>query len=317
MDSQPLICIVTPSYNQGRFIRQTIESVLSQNYPNFEYWVIDGGSSDETLSILKSFSNPRFHWLSEPDKGQSNAINKGLARCGGELFNWINSDDYLESGTLSKVADAARVSGSNILSGKLRKLDDQTGQTNGYYALEVARTAEETLALGRFCQPSTFWRTSVFKRCGPVREDLHCAMDFYLWARYLVSHGIGSITTTDDILAHYREHSASKSARLNAQFKDEINGIFAELLKSLGAPPFLTEHFTQFTSLPVPDVVWEAGSHFEPKRLFAILCFQVARKLYYERACAASRQWLQRSLAFQPSLRALRFYMKLLFKKSG
>jgi hypothetical protein len=142
-------------------------------------------------------------------------------------------------------------------------------------------------------------------------------MDFYLWARYLVNYGISSICTTEDILAHYREHGASKSARLNAQFKDEINGIFAELLKSLEAPAFLTEHFTKLTTGPVPDVSWEAGSNFERKRLFAILSFQVARKFYYERAYVAARQWLQRSLAFQPSLRALRFYMKLLFKKSA
>src|SRR5262249_27711741 len=92
--SLPLVSIVTPSYNQGQFIRETIESVLTQDYPNIEYWVIDGGSTDETLSILREYEHdPRFHWLSESDKGQSDAINKGLVRCHGEIFAWLNSDD--------------------------------------------------------------------------------------------------------------------------------------------------------------------------------------------------------------------------------
>ncbi len=82
----PLVSIVTPSYNQGRFIRATIESVLTQDYPNIEYWVIDGGSTDETVSILREYEHdPRFHWLSEPDKGQSDAVNKGWSRCRGVL----------------------------------------------------------------------------------------------------------------------------------------------------------------------------------------------------------------------------------------
>jgi glycosyltransferase involved in cell wall biosynthesis len=314
MENHPLISIVTPSFNQGRFIRQTIESVLSQDYPNFEYWVIDGGSTDETISILKSFSDQRFHWISEPDKGQSDAINKGLARCSGEIFNWLNSDDYLEPGCLKEIA-AAFAGSLNIFSGKIRKLNDQTGKTNGYYALELKRTAEETLALGRFCQPSTFWRTSIFKRCGPVREDLHCAMDYYLWARYLMLFGLEGIALSDEILAHYREHTQSKSARLNAQFKDEINGIFFELLQALDAPEFLCAHFKNLTTRPVALRKWEFGPHLQKQRLFAILSFQVARKLYYKRAYADSREWLKRSLAFKPSIRGLRFYTKLLFKR--
>src|SRR5260221_9891758 len=94
----PLVSIVTPSYNQGKFIRETIESVLTQDYANIEYWVIDGGSTDETLGILQQYENdPRFHWISEPDKGQSDAINKGWSRCRGEIVAWLCSDDvYVE-----------------------------------------------------------------------------------------------------------------------------------------------------------------------------------------------------------------------------
>src|SRR5262245_26632601 len=92
--SLPLVSIVTPSYNQGAFIRETIESVLSQDYPKIEYWVIDGGSTDETIAILKHFEqDPRFHWMSERDQGQSDAVNKGWSRSRGEIFGWLNSDD--------------------------------------------------------------------------------------------------------------------------------------------------------------------------------------------------------------------------------
>src|SRR5258708_6136901 len=100
----PLVSIVTPSFNQGQFIRETIESVLTQDYPNIEYWVIDGGSTDETLAILREYEgDPRFHWLSEPDKGQSDAINKGLVRCHGEIFAWLNSDDVFIKEALGHV----------------------------------------------------------------------------------------------------------------------------------------------------------------------------------------------------------------------
>src|SRR5262245_18584250 len=84
--SMPLVSVVTPSYNQGHFIRETIESVFAQDYPNIEYWVVDGGSTDETLSILRSYDHdPRFHWISERDQGQSDAINKGWSRCRGDI----------------------------------------------------------------------------------------------------------------------------------------------------------------------------------------------------------------------------------------
>ncbi len=103
----PLISIVTPSYNQGQFIRETITSVLDQSYPHLELWVMDGGSSDNTIEILRSFEgDPRFHWVSERDRGQSDAINKGLARCTGEVFAWLNSDDLLTPGALAAVTEA-------------------------------------------------------------------------------------------------------------------------------------------------------------------------------------------------------------------
>jgi glycosyltransferase involved in cell wall biosynthesis len=95
MTQLPKISILTPSYNQGQYIEQTIQSILSQNYPNLEYIVIDGGSTDNTVEILKKYDQHITYWVSEKDRGQSHAINKGIEKCTGVLFNWLNSDDYL------------------------------------------------------------------------------------------------------------------------------------------------------------------------------------------------------------------------------
>ena len=100
--------IVTPSYNQGRFIRQTIDSVLLQGYPDLDYWVIDGGSTDDTVKILKGYGK-RVNWLSEKDNGQADAINKGFARAKGEILAWLNSDDYKKSGYLLRFTPRSRL----------------------------------------------------------------------------------------------------------------------------------------------------------------------------------------------------------------
>src|SRR5690606_33014626 len=92
LSSYPLVSVVTPSYNKGKFIKETIESVLSQDYPNIEYIVMDGGSTDETVDILKSYGD-RIAWISEKDDGQADAVNKGIARARGEIIGWLNSDD--------------------------------------------------------------------------------------------------------------------------------------------------------------------------------------------------------------------------------
>jgi len=96
----PRISVITPSYNQGHFLDQTIRSVLDQNYPNLEYIIIDGGSTDQSVEIIKKYEDQLLYWVSEPDRGQSHALNKGFARATGDILCWINSDDCLEKGAL-------------------------------------------------------------------------------------------------------------------------------------------------------------------------------------------------------------------------
>ena len=102
----PKITIITPSFNQGNYLEQTIDSVLSQNYSNLEYIIIDGGSADNSVDIIKKYEKHLAYWVSEKDKGQTNAINKGLKIATGDIVNWLNSDDYYEPDALHKVADA-------------------------------------------------------------------------------------------------------------------------------------------------------------------------------------------------------------------
>src|ERR1051325_4216859 len=104
MKQLPLITIITPSYNQGQFIEETILSIINQDYPRLEFIIIDGGSTDNTVDIIKKYADRITYWVSEKDKGQSNAINKGLHKATGDIINWINSDDQLMPGALTAVA---------------------------------------------------------------------------------------------------------------------------------------------------------------------------------------------------------------------
>src|SRR3984957_14153738 len=154
----PRFSLVTPTYQQAATLRETIESVLRQDHRDLEYWVIDAGSRDGTVELLREYeADPRFHWVSEPDQGQSDAINKGLARCTGEIFNWINSDDYLEPGALSRVADAfAKNPRADIISGATAEFRDPSPRAFNRIHLQLRATAEASITVGVFCQPSTF-----------------------------------------------------------------------------------------------------------------------------------------------------------------
>jgi glycosyltransferase involved in cell wall biosynthesis len=234
----PRFSIVTPTYQQAGTLRETIESVLRQDQRDLEYWVMDAGSRDGTVELLRSYeTDPRFHWISEPDRGQSDAINKGLKRCTGEIFNWINSDDYLEPGALARVADAfAKNPRADIVSGTTAEFRDPSPEEFNRIRLQLRSGAEATMTVGVFCQPSTFWRTEIVRGLGGVDANLHYVMDWDLWVRYLARHGQKNVVRIDDLLAHYRHHAAAKTATGSAQFYDEANTVFHNLHLSLDTP---------------------------------------------------------------------------------
>ncbi len=210
--SLPLVSIVTPSYNQGAFVRETIESVLNQDYPNVEYWVIDGGSTDETVSILKQYEgDSRFHWLSEKDKGQADAVNKGWSRCRGEILGWLNSDDYyLSDWVFNKQVQVLRESPLAGLAYSDCYYVDSQGTKLG---LHPAKSFSYSSFL-RSCyipQPTVFVRRQVVEQVGTLDTQLRLALDYDYWLR---CSWYASFEYTALPMAAYRLHDNSKTVTL-------------------------------------------------------------------------------------------------------
>ena len=205
----PLISVVTPSLNQGRYIRQTIDSVLSQSYPHIEYVVVDGGSTDETLDILESYGD-RFSWVSEPDSGQSEAINKGFRMVQGEIVTWLNSDDLYVPDTLERVAAFfAAHPEVGLVYGNGEILDDE-GQSVGPFAeIEPFNIWRLLNFLNYILQPAAFYRRSSLEKAGLLDENLNWAMDWDLWIR-IAAHA--EVRYLPETLACSREYARTKTA---------------------------------------------------------------------------------------------------------
>ena len=225
----PKISIVTPSFNQGIFLEATIRSVLLQNYPNLEYLVIDGGSTDETLTILHKYGAHLTYWISEADEGQSAAINKGLSRCNGDYFNWINSDDYLEKDALFNIASQIHPS-TSIIAGYCTVFDDASGIVEMNYRLGVGPNVETTIINHTMCQPSMFYKTEVLKASSGLDESLHYTMDLALFISHLSEHGINGIQLIAENISFFRKHNLSKTVSIQEKFEEEERKLYAYLL---------------------------------------------------------------------------------------
>jgi glycosyltransferase involved in cell wall biosynthesis len=211
----PWITLVTPSYNQARYLRTTIESVLAQGYPRLNYLIMDGGSTDGSVDIIREYSSRLTHWETGPDAGQSDAIRKGFERGGGEIINWLNSDDYLEPGALRRVADlAAREPDAALLAFPVRDFHDAD---HGQQTVRVSipgHLAVDNLLLRRRPrprrhQPGVFIRRDDYERVGGLRTDMHYCMDFDLYLR-IVATGRG-VAYGDGVVASFRHHEAAKT----------------------------------------------------------------------------------------------------------
>lgn len=184
----PVISVITPSYNQGHFIRQTVESVLSQQYPRLEYIVVDALSTDDTLPILATYKD-RLTLIAEPDNGQTDAINKGLRQATGDIVCWLNSDDYFLPGTLATVGNFFANHPDNIwLTGDCQIVDQASRliQQPVRQYKRLLRSLTPAMYLGMtnaICQPSTFWRRKAHGQLGYLTESLHYTMDYDWWLR--------------------------------------------------------------------------------------------------------------------------------------
>lgn len=212
----PLISVITPSYNQGQFIRETIESVLSQDYPAIEYIVVDGGSSDGTVNILQEYGD-RIIWISELDEGQADAVNKGVRLAKGEFIGWLNSDDIYEPGALSTVIETFQKNPDiSVVYGEAWHITI-SGQIIARYPIESFnyRRLAETCYI---CQPAAFIRTNSFLEAGLLRTDLQLCMDYEFWIR--LGHE-KSFLYTSKVLASSRLYPENKTfSRTDEVFRE-------------------------------------------------------------------------------------------------
>lgn len=227
----PKISIITPSYNQGQFLEQTILSVLNQNYPNLEYIIIDGGSTDNSVEIIKRYEKHLTYWVSEKDRGQSHAINKGFKIATGDILGWINSDDYLANDALKYVADT--LSDQYVWCvGLCQGVDSEGNYLQSYLPDQIHSKDDWVIRFSKgvtysLPQPSTFYKKSVLEKTGLLDEKLHYVFDHYFF--FKIYDHFSEPIYLNQILSFFRLHNASKTVSSEFKFKIEGNLIASEL----------------------------------------------------------------------------------------
>lgn len=212
-----LVSIITPSYNQAKYLEQTILSVLNQDHPRIEYIVMDGASTDGSVDIIKKYAGRLAHWESEKDKGQADAINKGFARATGEIIAWLNSDDYYLPGTIRTVVKVFEENPDVVLVyGNMLAVDEngKTFNTLNYKQL----TLEDLLSFQIIGQPAVFMRRSALQKTSGLDLTFHFLLDHLLWIQ-LVKHG--KLLHVNQTWSAARYHAEAKNVAKAAEFGRE------------------------------------------------------------------------------------------------
>ncbi len=232
----PKISIVTPSYNQGEFIEETIRSVLLQNYPNTELIIIDGGSTDNTLEIITKYEKWISYWISEPDKGQTHAINKGIAQATGEVFNWLNSDDFLEKGALWTLAENYTPE-IDFYCGICRDISPTYKEISRKGSRLPQNEIECLSSLhSHLHQPATYLKLDIAKKFA-MHPELHYTMDLEFWLKYLLTfRDKAAVKYIDDVLVNFRWHDSSKTGSDDSirQFRKDIYWLYSGIAARFG-----------------------------------------------------------------------------------
>jgi glycosyltransferase involved in cell wall biosynthesis len=204
----PLVSIVTPSYNQARFLEFTIHSVLEQDYPNIEYILVDGGSTDGSLDIIHRYANRFAWWVSEKDRGQTDAINKGFAQANGDILAWLNSDDTYEPHAVAEAVELLRSQPETGLVYGDTNFIDENGDNIGSFP--AAQTDYKRLRRGyvHIPQQASFWRADLWRKVGPLDPSFYFAMDYDLWVRLAA---LAPLQYTPRLWANFRLHTQAKT----------------------------------------------------------------------------------------------------------
>ena len=241
MSDLPLVSIVTPSFNQAQFLEQTMLSVLNQDYPNIEYLVADGGSTDGSVEIIKRYSNRLTWWVSEKDRGQADGINKGLARAKGKYIAWLNSDDYYLPGAVRQaVVLLEQQPDLAFVHGDLQVVDENGKVINllsyGDWGLPGLMTFK---IIG---QPAVFMRHSALERAGLLDLSYHFLLDHQVWLRLALQ---GSTLYHPALWAGEHVHTASKNVAQAAEFGKEAFRIVEWMTSEPAFAPYLADNLRE------------------------------------------------------------------------
>jgi glycosyltransferase involved in cell wall biosynthesis len=259
MGPEPLVTIVTPSYNQGRFIRATIESVLSQDYPRIEYIIMDGGSTDETADVVREYHS-RVTWISEKDRGQSDAINKGFRRARGEIVSWINSDDVLLPGAVRHAVEALQGNpAAAAVYGEGYCMDLDGRMTRRFPATEPFNLWKLVHLSDYVLQQTLYLRRSALDEVGLLEEDLHYGLDWDLLIRLGKRHPLVYIP---EYMGCIREHAEAKSFAGGSQRIRELRRMLQRHTGMAWPPGWITYGLQAWQ-----DAWRDRADHAEPKWL--------------------------------------------------
>ena len=216
---QPLVSIVTPSFEQARFLEETLRSILSQDYPRFECIVVDGGSTDGSQEIIRRYAPRLAHWVSEADLGQADAINKGFALARGEIFAWLNSDDTYNPGALGEAVEYLMAHPAiGMVYGNAYYIDAE-GKRIGRYPARQTDYRGLRRGVNNVTQQAMFFRSTLWRMVGPLDPSFYYAMDYDLWVRLA---SVTPIAFHDRYWANFRLHGESKSMIAAARAWPEI-----------------------------------------------------------------------------------------------
>jgi hypothetical protein len=230
----PRVTVVTPSFNQAAFLEQTIQSVLSQGYPNLEYIIVDGGSSDASVAIIQKYASQLAWWVSEKDHGQAEAVNKGFRRASGELVGWLNSDDLYQPGSiLAAVETFQRHPEAGIVYGDVLSINAAGEPINRMKFAPY--TLRDLMAFKIICQPGAMLRRTVLEQSGGLEERFHFMLDHQLWLRMV---RLAPMVYLPRLQAAARFHPAAKNLAQAPKFGEEALQVAAWLAQQPEFAPY-------------------------------------------------------------------------------
>ncbi len=265
--------MIIPVLNGANFLEETIVSFIEQNYPKKELLILDGGSTDGTLEIIRKYQKHIAYLECTPDKGQADAINKGLIKCNGEIVNWLNADDLLLPNALKIIAEKFNASPNlEVVCGRcLRFQNGNLSNAKGFSQTFLQNSLEKTLIWPSMGQPAQFYRKSIFEKFGLLNSTYHFSFDREFWLRYLIGSGQKNVLTFNDYIAAFRIHPLSKTSKHTLHFKLEDKAIVTEIMKvephhgTINRSKLLGYYFSKLTT------DFYASHHYNRARWYASL----------------------------------------------